>query len=398
MHDIIVIGGGIVGASAAYSLARAGAQVTLIDQVRPGQATAAGAGIISPGTSIKSPRAFYPLAFQAVAYYESLLGWLAEDGESNTGYETVGLLHLATSEEEAARLPLLLQLFEERKTAGVKNLGELSLLGSRQARSLFPALGETSGAIYTSGGARLNGRLMRDALRGAAQLRGARLVVTEGPATLVREGRRVIQVEADGQTWHADTIIVAAGAWSGHFAETLEVDLPVYPQRGQILHLQGPEEASNWPILVGFHAHYILTFPGGRIVAGATREHHAGFDVRQTAGGVAEVLHEALRVAPGLATTTLHEIRVGLRPATPDGLPILGAVPEIENVLLATGHGPSGLQLGPYSGALIADLALGKQPEIDLAPFSVERFQKREESFFSASSSVVKKESDNSNS
>src|SRR5258708_5061303 len=88
--------------------------------------------------------------------------------------------------------------------------------------------------------------------------------------------------------------------------------------------------------------------------AGATRESAGGFDVRMTAGGVYEALGEALRVAPGLATATLKEVRVGLRPASPDGLPLLGRLPGYENVLVATGHGASGLQLGPYSGALMA--------------------------------------------
>lgn len=377
MDDVIVIGGGIVGASAAYHLARSGAHITLIDQNQPGQATAAGAGIIAPGTSFRPPAAFFPLAFRAVAYYEELLTNLAADGESNTGYETVGLLHIATSEEEAARLPLLLRLFEERQAAGVKNLGELHLLSDQEARALFPALGIVHGALYASGAARLDGRLMRDALRGAAQFRGAKIVVSDQGATLVREGKRVVRVLVEGQTFTAGTVILAAGSWSGQFAETLELALPVYPQRGQILHLQGPAEASHWPIVVGFHSHYILTFPGGRIVAGATREDHAGFDVRETAGGVHEALSQALRIAPGLADTTLREVRIGLRPATPDGLPILGGVSPVENVFLVTGHGPSGLQLGPYSGALVADLALGKQPELDLSPFTIERFQQQ---------------------
>lgn len=375
MDDVIVIGGGIVGASTAYHLARAGAQVTLIDQEQPGQATAAGAGIISPGTSFKSPAAFYPLGFRAVAYYEELLAHLAEDGETSTGYETVGLLHVATSEDEAARLPILLRLFEERKAAGVKNLGEIRLLDNQEARSLFPALGTIYGAIYTSGGARLDGRLMRNALRGAAQFRGARIIVAGEGARLVRENKRITQVTAAGQIFAAGTVVIAAGAWSGQFAEALELNLPIYPQRGQILHLQGPEEASRWPIIEGFHSHYILTFPGGRIVAGATRENHAGFDVRQTTGGVHEALSEALRVAPGLANTTLREVRIGLRPATPDGLPIVSRIPTLENVFLASGHGPSGLQLGPYSGALVAELALGNTPDLDLSPFAVERFQ-----------------------
>jgi D-amino-acid dehydrogenase len=230
-------------------------------------------------------------------------------------------------------------------------------------------------AIHVSGAARLDGRLMRDALRRAAQVRGARIVVAEQPATLVREGQRVTQVRANGETFPAERVVLATGAWSGQVADTLGVPLPVYPQRGQILHLQGPVEAGRWPIVVGFHSHYLLSFPDGRVVAGATREDQAGFAVRVTASGAREVLGEALRVAPGLADFTLHEIRVGLRPATPDGLPILGRVPQLDNVFIATGHGASGLQLGPYSGALAADLALGKQPELDLAPFAVERFQ-----------------------
>jgi D-amino-acid dehydrogenase len=249
------------------------------------------------------------------------------------------------------------------------------LLKDQEARLLFPALGMVHAAIHVSGAARLDGRLMRDALRRAAQVRGARIVVAEQQATLVCEGRRVTQVRANGETFAAERVVLATGAWSGQVADTLGVPLPVYPQRGQILHLQGPVEAGRWPIVVGFHSHYLLSFPDGRVVAGATREDQAGFAVRVTASGAREVLGEALRVAPGLADFTLHEIRVGLRPATPDGLPILGRVPQLDNVFIATGHGASGLQLGPYSGALAADLALGKQPELDLAPFAVERFQ-----------------------
>jgi len=93
-----------------------------------------------------------------------------------------------------------------------------------------------------------------------------------------------------------------------------------------------------------------------------------------TAGGVHEALSEALRLAPGLAPATLREVRIGLRPASPDHLPILGAAPGLANVYLATGHGPSGLQLGAYSGTVVADLARGEAVDIDLSPFALERF------------------------
>src|SRR5437764_5595761 len=199
MDSVIVVGGGIVGASAGYHLARSGAQVTLIDQAQPGQATAAGAGIIAPGTSFRPPAAFFPLAFRAVAYYEELLASLSNDGERHTDYETAGLLHVATTEDEVARLPLLLRLFEERRAAGVKNLGEVGLLSGQEARLLFPALGMVPAAIHVPGAARLDGRLMRDALRRAAQVRGARLIIADQPAALVREGKRVTQVRANGE-------------------------------------------------------------------------------------------------------------------------------------------------------------------------------------------------------
>lgn len=374
MPDVVVIGGGIVGASAAYRLARQGVGVTLIDEAAPGRATTAGAGIISPGTSIRPLPAFYPLAFQAAAYYEELLAQLAEDGQTRTGYETVGLLHIATSEEEAAQLPDLASLFEQRREAGVKNIGEVRLLNSDEALKLFPPLGAIYGAIHTAGGARMDGRLLLNALQNTAYKYGARLII--GKAELLLQDNHTIQVNIGHQQLTPDAIIIAGGAWSGALAEALHLKLPVYPQRGQILHLTLPgTDTSRWPIVVGFHSHYLLTFPHNRVVAGATREDNSGFDARLTASGVRDVLGEALRVAPGLAHASIDEWRVGLRPASPDGLPILGRAPGFERVFLATGHGPSGLQLGPYSGALVADLLLGKPVPLDLAPYAPERFQ-----------------------
>ncbi|HEY1387825.1 MAG TPA: FAD-dependent oxidoreductase [Ktedonobacterales bacterium] len=381
VDDVIVIGGGIVGASAAYRLARSGARVTLVDRADAGQATAAGAGIISPGTSYNPPASFFPLAFRAVAYYDTLLAALAEDGETETGFETVGLLHVATTAAEATALPVLLRLIEERRASGAPRIGAVQMLSGDEARALFPALGVCLGAIYTSDAARVDGRLLRDAMRQAAVRRGARIVT--GSAEAIREVGDGVELTVNGETLAAGAAILAGGAWSGALAETLGdgARLSVFPQRGQILHLRLPgRETARWPIVVGFHSHYILTFPRDRVVAGATRESDSGFDPRMTAGGVREALDEALRVAPGLADATLQEVRVGLRPASPDGLPMLGRIPGSEHLYIATGHGASGLQLGPYSGALVADLALGQPsaPDLDvdpdLTPFAPARF------------------------
>jgi D-amino-acid dehydrogenase len=379
MHaaDVVVIGGGVLGWSAAYELARAGLPTTLIDRGDEGQATAAGAGIIAPGTSFRAPDTSYALAKAAVAHYPKLLAALAEDGETNTGYEVPGALFIAANEEEAARLPATLAAMRERHERGMANLGDVQLIDGGEARRLFPPLAEFPAVIHVPEAARVNGRLLRDSLRRAAERRGVTFM--RGDARPVVEHGRATAVEVDGTTLSAGAVIIAGGAWSNALAERIGVRLPVFPQRGQIAHLDIPDtDTSRWPIVLGSHSHYLLTFPPHRVVAGATRESDSGYDVRLTAGGVHEVLSEALRVAPGLASATIHEIRIGLRPFSPDQLPVIGRAPGLDNVYLATGHGPSGLQLGPVSAAAVVDLVVGKEPRVDLGPFDAERFRAQE--------------------
>ena len=377
--EIVVIGGGIAGTSAAYRLARAGARVTLVDRGDQGQATAAGAGIIAPGTSLRDLPAFLTLATPAVRFYPELIAQLAADGETDTGYQICGALFLATTDEEMDRLPDVFATYRQRQAAGVPNMGEVRWLTGREARDLFPPLAEHPGAILVPAAARVDGRLLRDALRRAAERRGARFLrgqatpeVGGGRAT----GVRVASPDGNGaDRLAADAVIVAAGAWSREFAGVLGVPLPTEPQRGQIVHLEVPgADTTGWPIVEGFHSQYLLAFGPNRVVAGATRETGSGFDYRLTAGGTHEVLTQALRVAPGLATASIAEWRIGMRPASPDGLPILGRAPGLDNVYVATGCGPSGLQLGPWSGAMAADLALGGSSPVDLRPFGAGRF------------------------
>jgi D-amino-acid dehydrogenase len=192
---------------------------------------------------------------------------------------------------------------------------------------------------------------------------------------LILEDRRVAGILVGGSGVSAPRVAITGGAWSEAFGEQLGARIPVAPQRGQIIHLRNaPTATADWPIVSAFRGHYMVPWPDSRVVVGATRETGRGFDPRLTAGGVREVLDEALRVAPGLREWEIHEMRVGLRPLSEDGLPVLGPVPGIDGVFLATGHGPTGLQLGPYSGKVTADLMLGRPAEIDLTPFGLSRF------------------------
>jgi D-amino-acid dehydrogenase len=176
----------------------------------------------------------------------------------------------------------------------------------------------------------------------------------------------------DGKLADADAVVAAAGAWTGSFLEPAGVTVTVTPQRGQIVHLSAePADTGRWPVVLpGGSGHYLLAFDGSRVVAGATREAGAGFDYRVTADGLAQVLGEALAVAPGLATATYLETRVGFRPVGPDPRPLLGPVPGVDGLVVATGLGPTGLTMGPYTGALAARAALSEPPGVDLAPFN----------------------------
>lgn len=218
----------------------------------------------------------------------------------------------------------------------------------------------------------MDGDHLRNALLAAAKHHG--VTVRSGDVTLDTSPGVVRGVFLDGEAIGADAVIVATGAWTNHLLAPLEFSIAVEPQRGQIMHLTMPDaDTTRWPILGGSGDQYILTFGPNRVVMGATRETGSGFDVRMTAGGLRSVLDHALRVAPGLAAGTVQEIRIGLRPLSADGLPFLGRLPGHDNVVLATGHGPTGLQLGPYSGLIAAHLVTGRPVDSDLRPFAVDR-------------------------
>ncbi len=372
--DTIVIGGGLLGWSATYPLVKAGQRVALIDRMDEGHATQAGAGIIAPGMNVRDSETGYELRKAAIAYYAELVDSLTADGEPDTGYERVGALFVARSEAEAETLPALASDMIRRREDGLGNVGEVTLLDPDAARALFPPLGDIFGAVHASDASRVNGRILRDAIRSACQRSGCELIV--GEAELVSASDTMVEVKVGSTLVEGTSLIIAAGAWSCYLAEKLGFALPVFPQRGQIVHLDMPDAyTGDWPIILGYHDQYILTFRPNRVVCGATRESDSGYEVRLTAAGVKSVLDEGLAVAPGLGIATIAEIRIGLRPFSPDRLPVLGPAPDHPNIFLCTGHGPSGLQLGPYSGRLVAGLVLGEQPAIDITPFLVDRFQ-----------------------
>ncbi|HTV20956.1 MAG TPA: FAD-dependent oxidoreductase [Polyangiaceae bacterium] len=374
MTKVAIIGGGLVGASVAHRLLALGASVVLIDREDEGQATAAGAGILPPLDHFVRLEAVLPLLRAARAFYPELVAALQGGGVLDVGYDAVGALHVASSEEELAALPELENECERRREEGFEHIGAVTRLEATQARSLFPLLGPAVlGAVHCAGAARIDGRRLLAALRARSLAAGAEL--RRGSAAITCRGGHAVGVSLDGEELAADAVVVAGGAWSSLALAPLGVELPVRPQRGQLVHLELPGQATGkWPVVLGFAHQYLLGFPESRIVVGATREDGVGYDYRATAGGVRSVLDEALRLAPGLRAATLIETRVGFRPVSEDRRPLLGPLPGHPNVFVATGHAGYGLEVGPYSGALVADLVMARAPSIDLAAFAPGRF------------------------
>jgi len=363
---VVVIGAGILGASTAYHLARAGATVTLVDRGDEGRATAAGAGIVCPWGSAVEDEANYALLAGGARYYPRLVGLLAEDGEHDLGYARVGGLYVPAD-------PADLDAVERRARARARDwpeVGAVERLAPDAARALFPPLRRDQAAVFVSGGARVDGRRLAAALVRAAQKWQA--TVLNGSADLVLNGTRVAGVRVGGELIAAERVVVAAGAWAPSLLQPIGVALAVAPQRGQIVHLRRPDtDTARWPVLLPLSSYYLLAFEDARVVVGASRETNSGFDHRLTAEGVAQVLNAGLAVAPGLAAWTLAEIRIGFRPLAADNRPKLGPVPGVDQLYVANGLGPSGLTMGPWSGALLADAVLGKPVPAVLEPFSI---------------------------
>ena len=360
-----VVGTGVFGASCAFHLARAGAEVVMIDPALEGRATAAGAGIICPWSSAVSDEAYYRLSAASARTYPELIAALHEHGETDTGYGRVGSLNVPA---DAADLDALERIVRAR-AAQAPEAGAVSRLTPAEARALFPPLREDQAALHIEGAARVDGRLLAAALTGAAVRLGA--TRHAGAAELIVEGERVTGVTVQGETVSADRVVVTAGAWAPALLQRVGVHDPVQPQRGQIVHLRLPGvDTSSWPVVLPMTSYYMLAFPDSRVVIGATRETGSGFDYRVTAAGMLEVLQTALQVAPGLAAATILETRIGFRPAGQGIRPVLALAPGIEGLVLGNGLWAGGLTVGPYAGRLLAQLTLGLATDIDLAQFS----------------------------
>jgi glycine oxidase len=354
--DVIVVGGGAIGSAIAFNLARDGVRVSLYDRGDPGQATRVSAGLLAPLSERHPQDAFGRLAHESAALHPRLAAELQERTGIDPGYRATGLLRLAMSGDEAEQL---------------RDDGASGRLGRDRLLALQPGIGAEVTAAVWSDEHQVSPAPLARALQRAAADMGASVHLGCGVDSLVVEGSRVTGVRIGSTKVSCGEVVLASGAWTAAWEDQLKTRLPLRPVRGQMVLLEPPVPGLRHILFTS--QGYLALKAEGHVYVGATQE-EAGFDARATVDGIASLLALARRVLPALGGATVLATGAGLRPATPDRLPLIGRLPGWAGVSVAAGHFRNGILLAPITAELISDLLAGRTPRLALEEFDPARF------------------------
>jgi glycine oxidase len=362
--DVAIAGAGLIGGAIAFELARAGLHVGLFDQGEPGrEASWAGAGILSPAPETAAAIPMVPLGRASLALYPKFVAAIEENSGRHCGFRAKGTLEAFFRADAARDLSTLIALHH--------GLGlSAEPIRPEEAGELEPALNpEVEAAALRPDEASVDNRELTPAVLEAARKVGVEIFAGHGARGIWRDGDRCLGLALGNERIAAKWTVVAAGCFSARI-EGMESYAPVLPAKGQMIALRANEieiQRVMWSDSI-----YLVPRNDGRILAGATVE-HAGFDKRVTAGAVQKLLSAAIDLVPGLADAQIEETWAGLRPDTPDHLPILGPT-DLEGLMVATGHFRSGILLTPVTALLVREWITSARVSVDWERFSPMRF------------------------
>jgi glycine oxidase len=366
--DVIVVGAGLIGLACAWDLAGRGAAVTVLEREAPGcGATRVAAGMLAPiGELDFGEPELLAMNLASRRLYPDFIADVEKETGLDTGYRHTGALHVALDRDEAGELRRIMDL-------QVSHGLDPKWLGPMAARELEPGVTPSlSGAVLVEEDAVVDPRAMVEALRAGLEARGVGIARAEVTGLLAGGDGRVQGVESTAGEFTAGAVLAAPGAEAG-VAGWLpeEVRPPVRPVKGQTVELRGDAAEPVCERILGSERVYVAPRPDGRVILGATVE-EMGFDRRVTGGGVHELLREAYRLIPDVAEMEFVGAIAGLRPGTPDNLPVIGRT-SIEGLILATGHYRNGILLAPVTARSVGELIAGKEPQVTAAA-SPQRF------------------------
>lgn len=363
--DVIIVGGGVIGASAAFELAAEKLRVAIVDRQQPGrEASWAAGGMLSPAPHAPQDIPLVPFAKESLGLYPEFVRAVEEASGKSAGFKRAGTLEIFfTPQGETER---------DKMTAEHRRLGlaaePVSLEDARKLESAFSPAARA--AAWLPEECTVEPRMLMDTLLEAARRRGVEIRAGCRVTSLLCERGRCVGVAAGGEKIAAGHVVIAAGCHSGSIGVPDEITremahadgfaryAPTRPVRGQIVALRGHTGVPLRKVLRSEQG-YLVPQHDGRILAGSTLE-EAGFQKHVTAQGIRKILAGALEMMPALEDAEIIETWAGLRPGTPDDLPIIGPT-EIEDLFAATGHFRNGILLAPATASLIREWITRRQ-------------------------------------
>ena len=364
--DVVVVGAGIIGSALARELAAARLSVLVVERDAPGAgASGAAAGILSPQAEADAPSPLLDLCLESRAIFPRLVEELRAETGIEVPYRTTGTLYLALDDDEEARL--------ERRFAWQTSAGlPVERLSAGRVLTLEPAVAAGARiALRFPYDHQIDNAVLTRALAASAEARGVRFLKGAEARAILEEGGRVVGVALTNERIRAPRVVNCAGAWASRL-EGSGPRLPIEPVRGQMLALEHAELRLDRVIFT--ERGYLVPRLDGRILVGSTME-RAGYDAHPTVAGASSLLALARQVVPGLESATISALWAGLRPAAPDGLPVLGpaGAPWPSGLYFATGHYRNGVLLAPVTARLLAESITTGKTSIPLAPFAASR-------------------------
>ncbi len=368
--DVVIVGAGAAGCATAYFLAKQGVKPTIIEKVNvASQASGFAAGTLHPLESDGMPGPLGPWALEGLRTHINLWDQLKEESGIDFHGRQLHLLRVAFDEEDVAELRHLYQSCQQ--VPGFVEQFSIRWLTGEEVMSLEPRVSpQVTNALYLSGIGALDSYRYTLALQKAAEHYGATLHHGEVEG-LIGDNGRVSGVVLKSGEIACDKVVIAMGPWSGEAERWLGVPVPIGPLKGQILRMELPGPPLKH--VVYHHGSYVASKPDGLIWAGTTEE-EVGFDCEPTLEARQAIMKDAVKIMPTIADAKLVLQTACLRPISPDRLPVISQVPGWEGVFLATGGGRKGILVSPLMGQAAAELVTQGHTQIDISPFSLERF------------------------
>ncbi len=366
--DCLVIGGGVVGLSLAWELAKHGRRVQLIDRQQPGQeASWAGAGILPPANRRAALHPYDQLRGLSMELYPQWSQELRERTGIDNGYRRCGGIYLARSAGETAALIGWSAAAMEEQLA-------VERLNAESLRKLEPALAECAASVraayYLPEEAQIRNPRHLQALIAACGQCGVEIVADTEVVDMALQDGRIAALQTTRGPLSADRYCFTTGAWTGRLLKKIGLEIAVLPIRGQMVLFRC--ERQPFRAVLNEGPRYLVPREDGRVLVGATEE-EVGFDKRTTDVAIQELRDLARELVPALREAVVEQTWAGLRPASFDGFPYLGKLPGLDNGYVAAGHFRSGLYLSPATAVVMRQVICGEKPEIDLTPFQTIR-------------------------